>query len=242
MFEKIYVLPPMDDSAKEAYGSIERMHIIPMMFLHTKAAKLASCTLMNTVPVWSEIVERVNYVDRYLYALFRYWSPNVKIIFGVSEELKVDLENSATFWKNIFFPARKGLISIPRLIYRVVEYRMPVGNEFRLYNIAIIIHNNPSDAVSDKKRLCPVPTYGWEDIRNDDPEKGLSYACAMVPSINMRLGAYDKYDFPKGYHGTLQLVIMPVVKNGDYSGHVDVRGDIMNKMKELFPDQDIPQT
>ena len=85
MFESVYIQPELKPDPQDAvsqdqsgspfvqsYGLIEGTHLVPLMFLHSGTAKLASCTFLNTIPVWTDIIRgQLKLVDRYLYTIFR---------------------------------------------------------------------------------------------------------------------------------------------------------------------------
>lgn len=51
---------------------LEKTQIMPMIFLHTNAAKMATCAHINLALVWEKIAKgQLKKVDQYLYAVLR---------------------------------------------------------------------------------------------------------------------------------------------------------------------------
>lgn len=64
----------------QKYGCLVQHQIIPTYYFHSNYGALAICTLMNTVPIWESVIERINIVDKYLYAIAQVDNCN-KIVF-----------------------------------------------------------------------------------------------------------------------------------------------------------------
>lgn len=102
---------------------------------------------------------------------------------------------------------------IPKVIYRVVEYRL--GNE--TYDVLVVIHNDLDVNIPESERICTTPVEGWDEIDEAAKytEPGLSYTCKLTEVAYERLGIGRKVEL-KGVK-ELKLNEFPTLdSNGDF--------------------------
>lgn len=69
-----------DFECGQKYGCLIQHQIIPSYYFHSHYGALATCTPLNTVPIWESIVERINIADKYLYAMAQVYNCNKRTI------------------------------------------------------------------------------------------------------------------------------------------------------------------
>ncbi|XP_065223404.1 uncharacterized protein LOC135847676 [Planococcus citri] len=225
-----------ESTCVENHDCLEPTQIMPMIYVHTYASKLATCTHLNLAFIWGSVANNhLKEVDRYLFAVLRHWYSAITIIFGIqgeselqkkmtllakSKEIKLTISKESTEDTiNSGQPGEKpeekkiGIeltenIPIPELMYRMVEYRL----KHKTYRVLIIIHNERvSVPVEDRICLEKDEVAGWSRIKNDNVETGLTYACPVTQKTLEKLGEYGGTLL--AYSGVLRLDEFPVDKN-----------------------------
>lgn len=86
--------------------------------------------------------------------------------------------------------AEKNII-MPNIIYRVVEYAMPLSKTTLNFYLVVFIHNERDD-ISHSKRLCPEDQMSDLNVMwNEKKEEGIvSYACAPDLQLLKDLGVF----------------------------------------------------
>lgn len=145
-------------------------------------------------------------------------------------------------------PKTQKIITVPRIIYRIIEYRRsrdcheeadPTKLIIPKYAAAIIIHNDPSP-IPDDERLCSRESAlsGWDRITNEDPRIGLTYVCPVTLGLNEKLWAYDQLA-PDTFQ-TFNLSALPFSHNithwdpEDKVHHIDYASAIDRHLEEVL--------
>ncbi|XP_065218606.1 uncharacterized protein LOC135844372 [Planococcus citri] len=177
----------------QSYGCLEKSQIIPLWYFSSRSTQLASCKLMNIMPVWKTIAEgQLRKVDQYILAILNTWREDLKIdkdhtfgeiIYGTWSALKLPTKNNPYKPQEMYLSntERNQVVTIPKIIYRIVSVWWR--------GVAIIIHNDLS-RIDDKQRICTKEEYvkGWENITNEDSTIGLTYTCPLTKEVDYRLG------------------------------------------------------
>ncbi|XP_065225098.1 uncharacterized protein LOC135848930 [Planococcus citri] len=187
--------------------------IMPMLFLNTTASKLATCTYLNLAYIWKSVANgQLKKIDRYLYGMHRIWhSYNMKISFGITGEMDLDIESISAYTPSINLSKVKTLQNFPNplIIYRIVRYEL----ESNIYQTIVVIHNNPNLEASPR-RVCSKDEEvgGWGKIKNKLDEPGLTYACPVTNDSLLYLGI-DDHDAVSP-SDPLELNAFPEYRNG----------------------------
>ncbi|XP_065223402.1 uncharacterized protein LOC135847674 [Planococcus citri] len=204
--------------------------IMPMLFFHTTASKLATCTYLNLAYIWNSIANgRLKKVDRYLYAMHRIWdSYDMKISFGITGEMDLDVDSISAYTASINLSKDKTLQNFPtpQIIYRIVRYEV----DSIIYQTIVVIHNNSSLELAPREtRVCSKTEEvgGWSKIKNQLDEPGLTYACPVTRNSLLYLGI-DDHDAVSP-SDPLELNAFPEYRNGKIE-KVDKTDDIEKQL------------
>ncbi|XP_065200533.1 uncharacterized protein LOC135831751 isoform X2 [Planococcus citri] len=190
----------MKTGEERSHEVLKKSQIIPLWYFDTYSSRLASCSLMNVILVWKNIVDHLKKVDLFIAAAIcvlekEYSRLDQTVTFGVSGEYELF---------NYTLDAKHQKIHIAKIIYRLIQ-----GSFYDdTYTAAIIIHNEVGH-ILDKDRLCnsSMTLSGWDAIKNDDPKVGLTYVCPLTEELKNKLSIGEYFTSP------IQLDAIPYSEN-----------------------------
>ncbi|XP_065205869.1 uncharacterized protein LOC135835534 [Planococcus citri] len=212
--------------------------LMPLMFLHTKASRTAAFTHLNFIPVLRSVLDgHLRFIDEFLYTLYRHYSTRINLIFGITgarQKIKTSIRDDQN--NLLTDESDENTILVPnKIIYRIVEYMMPTPPSSLNFYLVIIIHNDRNHVPGDE-RICPKnQVYDYALSNEDNPEAGISYACAPSWELFQKLGAFDSK--PVRSTSTLYLSELNVGIGVNKIDKENVLKSVEKEMPELFGDR-----
>ncbi|XP_065217313.1 uncharacterized protein LOC135843374 [Planococcus citri] len=222
------------------YNCFQKWLLVPLSQFRFGSSAPPVCSNMVTIPVWKLNGKDQFYlrkIDQYLYALFRYLGEPLHVIAGVRGENQFKKKRG---WgkTTVYLDLDKKIIPIPRIIYKIVEYRLKncqLEEPSCWYSVIIIIHNDPSFKPSD--RLCPVELtkqWGWEGIVKDAAAAAeFIYVCPRTREIQKKLFGITLRQI-NVMNGILGWPLFILEDGRNIDNKLDIRSEVEKKLEEFI--------